>query len=334
MILDTLKKSPITRTELFYQQRSQAPNRRWRRPLFYSLMTLLSLFSVIVGVITLSGGFVEEAPARVVLTVFYVLMIILHFNWMLRTLTLASAAVTREKRDAERWEALLLTGVTGREIVLGKWWATIKTMWRSYVFLAFVRATTIISLSNFGDNIVPLYSSYYRYNVPNTSIPNLLLGIVFVMALTLINLPYTAACGVMAAMDTKRGGGGLPRAFAARAAFTILAAIVPMLLWTFFGFWAFRNLANWDYSQTSEISNFLSQHMRIMLDNSLGFSSDIVVNNYWIESHLFAVVFLLAQTMATYAAMTWALLRFAQWRAERTGALKSSEHFAAKKQQS
>src|SRR5688572_8250979 len=99
MRLDTLRNSPITRTELFYQQRVLAPHKSWRRPLFYTLMTILAAYSIVVGMMSLSGGGVNEDVARVILSVFYLLMTLLHFRWMLRTLTLASSAVTREKRD-------------------------------------------------------------------------------------------------------------------------------------------------------------------------------------------------------------------------------------------
>jgi hypothetical protein len=324
MTFDTLKNSAIARTELFMQRRAQTKRRNWRHPALYGSMVLLGAFSIGTGLAALYIGFIDDRWIRMVLALFYLLLTLWHFGLMLRTLFLSSMAVTREKRDTERWEALLLTGVSGREIVQGKWWATVRTQWIEYLFLAVIRAAAAVSIGSIGQGLVPIYPSYVSYRGMDTTIPNIIIGIVIIMVLTLANLPFTAACGVMSAMDTKRGG-GLVRGFGARAAFTMLAALLPLLLWLFIGGWGLWQRGFMSYNQYNSISSFIGQFTSILVDNGMSLSGNIIANIYWIQNRQFEAFLIVGLALAAYGGLTWALLRVAQWRAERTGALRTRE---------
>lgn len=57
-------------------------------------------------------------------------MLFLHFLLLItRALQLSSSMISREKQ-ARSWELLVLTGVTARQIVLGKWRSTLTLLWR------------------------------------------------------------------------------------------------------------------------------------------------------------------------------------------------------------
>lgn len=62
------------------------------------------------------------------------LLLIAHLLIVLFALQTASAAVAREKR-ARTWESLLLTTIDARQIVIGKWWATVQTTFHLYGWL-------------------------------------------------------------------------------------------------------------------------------------------------------------------------------------------------------
>jgi hypothetical protein len=324
MTFDTLKDNAIARTELFMQRRAQTKRTNWRHPALYGSMVILAAFSAYAGLTALYIGFVDESWIKPVLLLFYVLLTIWHFGLMSRTLSLSSMAITRDKRDTERWEALLLTGVSGREIVQGKWWATVRTLWVEYLFLAVLRAGAVLSISNIGQESAFIYPYVTPYRLMSTTPMHILLGMSIVAWLTMVNLPFTAACGVMSSMDTKRGS-GVVRGFGARAAFVILTALAPLILWLFIGGWGFRQYGLISYMSYGDISSFIGQFSEVLLDNGLRLGGDIIVNTYWMQINLFGGVASFLLALAAYGALTWGMLRIAQWRAERTGALHINE---------
>ncbi len=146
MILDGLKDNALTRTELFYQRKQK------RHFLLYALLFTLPLALAAIS-LGLYGWIVAGAP-QIIGTIFsgvsfgYSLAVVItHFGIILNTLYIASSAVAREKRETQRWDALILTGVSARAIVLGKWWAIIRTLWREYLLLTVLRTIAILYLT-------------------------------------------------------------------------------------------------------------------------------------------------------------------------------------------
>ncbi|MFQ3566720.1 MAG: ABC transporter permease subunit [Aggregatilineales bacterium] len=76
---------------------------------------------------------VQTTEALVMLMTSF-LVLIAHLLIVLFALQTASASVAREKR-ARTWESLLLTTIDARQIVLGKWWATMQTTLHLYGWL-------------------------------------------------------------------------------------------------------------------------------------------------------------------------------------------------------
>lgn len=71
-----------------------------------------------------------------------VMNIALYIVLMLITLGLAAQSITREKTN-RTWDVLLLTNVDARQMVLGKWWASLVALWGDHMMLFVVRMGVI-----------------------------------------------------------------------------------------------------------------------------------------------------------------------------------------------
>jgi hypothetical protein len=323
MVLNTLKDSAITRTELFYQQREQAPKRSFRR-VIHVLAVVLSVLCVIAGLISLETGrrFANETLLRAGLGGYYALVFGLHFMFVLRTLHLSSSAISRERRYSERWESLLLTGVSGREIVFGKWWATVRTMWRDYLLLGVLRAAILTTISTVALGFTPY--AYSRYNATHANISTIIVASLMVIAFTFMNLLYTAACGVLSSIVPKRGG-GVMRAFVVRTLSSMLVVTLPFLLWFFIGMGWLNRVGALAFPNYLEVNIFIAKYAGTMLDNGIWLSNQYIFDGHGASVYTLHIPSIFVLTFATYAVLTWALLWIAQRRAERFGALKSAE---------
>jgi hypothetical protein len=304
MLLNTLKDSAITRTELFYQRKQK------RHVLFYALLFTLPLALAVISV-----GFyiwiVIGAPSSVrslfigVSFGYSVAVVITHFGIILNTLYVASSAIAREKRETHRWDALILTGVSSRAIVLGKWWAVVRTLWREYLFLTVLRTIAILYL------VEP--QSFERPQLPPPS--KILLTISILGAMTFANLFLTAACGVMSSMQAQRGS-GIVMACVVRYGVCILAACAPFLNWLP---WVRFDLLSLGFDVVQYAETMLTNGTSFLF-NLFRFSLDSIGSRSLSEN--FPAI---AIPLIVYAVLTWALLGIAQRRAERFGALKSAE---------
>lgn len=130
-----------------------------------------------------------------------------HFALMMQTLTLAANSISRE-RQAQTWDMLILTGMDARQIVRGKWAATVRYQWPRYLFLGVLRAGALLWFVNSTTRAAygRLYAYYYSGST-SIILPSplfILLAGAVIIALTLLNLGFTAACGVLASASAKR----------------------------------------------------------------------------------------------------------------------------------
>jgi hypothetical protein len=138
----TLIDNPVAEAELSYQQRSGDPA-KWRRwPQIFALGLILALISALcllfapqIAMLLSVPVFDLRSPLLGWFSTITILMgglIMIHQLSFSRTaLTLASTSITREKQG-RTWESLLLTGFDARRIILGKWSATMRTLWQVY----------------------------------------------------------------------------------------------------------------------------------------------------------------------------------------------------------
>jgi hypothetical protein len=232
----------ITQSELHYQQESAFQGKWWRRISHLPTIFVYIVVAVFVANIFLSfvvghnippvdrfAPYTYHRDEDLLFSLSILWTLILHLRLMFKTLSLSTNSITRE-RQSNNWDMLVLTGIDAREIIRGKWWATVQSMWRNYILLGSLQALLIvwaISKSNF--------SMFYRFrlnmNPAETPFRLLLLSIiatVFIILISLLNLGLTAACGLLAAGDHRNKSVALIFAIGIRL-FTILCiTIVPI----------------------------------------------------------------------------------------------------------
>ena len=335
-MLTPLDENPVAQAELNHQTRSMPRRkRRWIRWLdrgFTLLVygTAVVLFANQIRVLLLlasgAGGGIraDDLPgwfrALAVLSIFAAL--ILHFRRMFQTLALSANSIARE-RNANNWDMLVLTGIDARKIVLGKWWATVRHMWRPYIMLGILRALLIVwygALTNPGYYGNAAYGVYYDPNNTGIILHMLLQYILAgaaVFIFTMTNLLFTAACGVTA--FNKRSGVALARAVATRLFLVIGLVLLGLLLISL--------LIGYTYS-TRILSSTVSSSLVTLFDNGVTVGERLATYNfsnyytYGTEIDPIFAVYLPAAIVALiiYALLTLLLLRFAQWQAVRNGA--------------
>ncbi len=141
---------------------------------------------------------------------------------MAQTLVMSSNTIARE-RNAQNWELLLLTGVSIRQLVRAKWWAVVRQQGRSYTLLAVMRigAVSFLALGfdvyfwfgrspsfSYG-SLGPLEESQ-RTIVFIIAISIVVLSAGFIALLTMVNLLFTAACGIVGGCLARRTALSLP----------------------------------------------------------------------------------------------------------------------------
>jgi hypothetical protein len=167
---------------------------------------------------------------------------------MLVTFGLSMNSISREKQG-KTWEALLLTGVDARQLVWGKWWATVRTLWKDYALVWLLRLGMIVWLIVVTDG-----EFYYRTVVPQFSpeMVYLLVTAFMVAVYTVLDAMLTAALGQIIALGDRRTGIVVFFGFAIRLFTLLFPVIVPMIVFTrrevheasfYIGFWALCLLA-------------------------------------------------------------------------------------------
>ena len=118
-------------------------------------------------------------------------------------LALASNAITREYQG-NTWPLLLLTGLSAREMVLGKWWASVLVLRRDFISVTILRVGLIsllylappTPLATDGVNLVVRLGAYA-------------LAILLTLVFSVLDAQVTAALGVLGALTGRNTGVGL-----------------------------------------------------------------------------------------------------------------------------
>ncbi len=311
----------IKRAELIYQQRSAKRPRTWRRWLNTVVKWLMIILVLVMVLTLLLASLTQRDPSAIIqmlgplppllilFTLFYDLSL------MFSTISLAANSISRE-REGQTWEMLVLTGVNARQIVRGKWWATIQRQFPRYLMLSFIRAgaTTATALSTFNYYTSSYYNARLQLPHPLIIIISVLLGVV----LTVAGLGFSAACGVMGSAVSKRSSMAVGRGVANQVVFTFIPAITFFFIVTRLYFVSSR------YDATLQsIYNFFGLGTISLIDNGFNLLSNELYVHYQyysgsgayspiapIELDWIAAALL---TLVWYALLTW----FALWRAEK-----------------
>ncbi len=225
---------PITHAETLYMRRSVNPPQRWRTWINRLVTTFVVAYIVISMLAYLSSG-VVLISLRLLISLedwnilFIPLAIIwtlaFHFRLMFQTLILSANSISRE-RGGGTWDVLVLTPVDSDQIIVGKWRAVIQRQWRQYALLGLLRGLVVVWVTT-----VSYYPMYYGLNpayAQEYAIPQImamLVTIVFVLVITLLNLGFTAACGLSVSVDHHSSAIALVRAFGTRVLVLVAAAL-------------------------------------------------------------------------------------------------------------
>jgi len=312
----------IKRAELIYQQRSTKKPRTWRRWV-NTIAKWLTITLVIVFIATLLLASITQrdpSPVYEILGPLPILLVLFTLFYdlalMFRTIALGANSISRE-REGQTWEMLVLTGVNARQIVRGKWWATVQRQFPRYLMLGFIRAVATAASGMTALTSFYYASSYYNSRIqlphPLMIIVAILLGVV----LTVANLGLSAACGVMGSAVSKRSSMAVARGVANQVVLTFVPAIAFFFLMTRLYFISYRYDATWQ-----SIYNFFGLGTASLIDNGFNLLTTPMYVRYQyynggsyspiapIELDWFAAALL---TLVWYALLTW----FALWRAEK-----------------
>jgi hypothetical protein len=132
---------------------------------------------------------IVNAVVQVGAAALIVMNLALYFVLMLVAVGLAYNSVSREKVN-RTWEVLLLTNVSAREMVWGKWWASLMALWGDHFMLSFLRVGLVgFVVVQTGDGN-----------------PIIMLGLaVIVVTFTVLDAAFTVALGIVSAISGLNG---------------------------------------------------------------------------------------------------------------------------------
>jgi hypothetical protein len=350
---------PIVQAELTFQQRSSGARRRrrllrrllaWPGKILLALAVMSAVVLLVVEpFVTAIGYDLASLPAEMhnfaAVILFFIplialipLTLLIHFRTQLRTLALASNSISREKRGGT-WDLLLLTPVSAREIVRGKWWATLKYVWRGYALLTLLRVASLFWLvqeaGRYNIHTYPTYRVEIQPHYYPHSALHLLLAASVVALLTMLNAGYTSALGTLGSVFNRGGGTSLTLAIAIRTVTLIAIGAGIMLAGHLLLVHVLYKLSS-SYDPLSQpwmVYQMLVSAGVNILDNGFivagtlaSFSPPDPSTLYYGPSYYYAYVnsFVAGTVLALglLIVLTWLSLRLAEWLIKRQGALR------------
>ncbi len=334
-----LPNNPAGQAEALYQARRLGnPSRLWRwvqRLLMVYSLAFSAFMVIFIVLVTVFGlrisvdqwdSFQPWAVAAIVIALGW------HVGLIFRTLLLSSNSLAREQ-TGQTWELLTLTDLDARAIVRGKWAVTVRRMLPAFGWLALGRIGPIFWLGfKLNGNLLLGQVTYLDTVITLPHPLLLLLAAGLVTAFTLINLLFTAACGMLGGARSKRSEWALLNAAGLRLRPAGLYAAIGLMILLFT--WATR----WDitlYTNPAISQEFRQQainligtsliHAATTLDNGVMVSAlltSIKVNNPYLQTISVDLVLIGSALLSLllYAAFTALTLAGAERRALREGA--------------
>jgi hypothetical protein len=158
------------------------------------------------------------------------------------TLALASNSISREKRG-KTWDSLLLTGVDARQIVWGKWWATLTALWGDHAAAAVLR----LGIVAWGIQVMG-GEALYQPIIPflPTVLSYLVAGALLLIAYAVVDAALTAALGLLIPLTRFDNAAAFVTVMVVRLLITLTPFVVPVFFFTqyeqhfasfYVGFW-------------------------------------------------------------------------------------------------
>jgi len=295
------------------------PLERWA---FVAMVGLAAIF-LIVGlsaglfapeIITTPGnGFVAAASSFAWLLCLAALYF--HFRLMLVTLSLGVESIVRTNSKA--WEHIVLTGMSARKVIMGKWWAVINLSWSRYVLLGVIRAGAVLALGLVIYQQFPLF--FADADVESDLFWRLLAAVVLTFIITQLNGLFTAISGTAGALRNTGTTPNISTAFATRATGIVLIAI-PMsvlLVQLLVNEPTFATLEEYDYYRLNDpqgILTMITMTTMVSLIDGGSVAAGALANPFDFTAHLWiwGLLFVLVGYVLLTGFVFWLTQRSAQ----------------------
>lgn len=186
--------NPVMRAELKHQQHVMTTSRSGRFWIALAMLLLipaflssaLFLFGALTGIDI--SGFVGNIGGYNLVIHLIIMNVALYAVVTLITMGLASNSIGREQ-TGHTWESLLLTTMDARQIIWGKWWATVRSLWGDHIMVGLLRI-----------GLVAWAAIEWTRAINPSDRPNLiflLLAIGIVSLYTLVDAGFSAALGLL-----------------------------------------------------------------------------------------------------------------------------------------
>ena len=194
--------NPVLRAELKHQQYVIANSRAGR--FWIGLALVLLIPALLASLLFLAEAFtganiwytLTDQTRSPVVGVLLIMNLALYIVVTLITMGLAADSIAREQTN-HTWESLLLTTLHARQIVWGKWWATLRALWGDQLMLVLLRWGLAAFLAS--------QITHHYHNLPQVDRLYLLVTLALVTAYTLVEAGFSAALGMIAPLSRLDG---------------------------------------------------------------------------------------------------------------------------------
>lgn len=210
-LLDQWINHPIARAEANYQQRVRPQNatkgsRRLRQSVFILILGA-SIFLTLIAPSLIGYSWFFNAPRSLLelvlgrlqsLTALMLLFLVManYIGVFSATMQTAAAAIVREKR-AHTWESLILTNVNARDMIRGKWWGVLQTVWIAYRARLITR-TAILFWLILSAGLGGLIRA--DVSLPTITLPVALITLLIAVVFPVVNVCWIAAVGILGSL--------------------------------------------------------------------------------------------------------------------------------------
>ncbi len=314
--------NPVSRAERTYQQRSARQPRPWRRWLNRTIKWLMITIALILFGGLLIASILLRDPSPIIEklnplpNLLTVLTFMYHISLMFQTISLTANSISREK-EAQTWDMLVLTGIDARQIVRGKWWAAVQHQLPQYLLLGVLRIGATAGLAiGVSSSLYRGYSAYdQRILLPHPA--SLIFAAVVIMAFTLANLAFSAACGVMASAASQRSAIAIARGFGNQILLSLITSIGIVYL--------LSRIFSYGMSGLSSFYTLIITGAGSIIDNGLTLTTTAIYVDYFYAYYAqnigspripLSLEWLVAAliSMLLYGLLIW----FTLWRAEKS----------------
>jgi hypothetical protein len=314
--LKRIRENPVAQAELNHQQRNTAAQQKWKRfPTIFGIALAIGLLSTLAlpftpalaALLTPLLG-LPESELTILLRGWFdtitiligALIMIHHLAFATAALQLAATSISREKHG-RTWESLLLTGVDARQIIYGKWSATLRMLWDVYRPLLFLRFAVALWMG--AASGTTRFSPYFS---PPSLLDILLIGSITAM-FPLCYAGFTVMLGLLASLLVSSETAA-NRVASALHFGTIVLSLCFILI-------AFA-LPYYDIDPA--LVSLIPALFVTPMDGGMLALVGMIASNGSISRHYLLGLLL---CVALYAGLTWLGLRGAQWLAVRQRAL-------------